>query len=340
MTNPADVDTCATDGTHFLYNPDFIKGLTAEELMGVFAHEVLHCVNGHPWREGAREHQRWNYACDYAINPIILEAEMKLPSCALVDAQYSGMSAEHIYNILPETLKGPAGCGMGEVRPAPSGDRDGGDNKGQGQIATKSDWVVAAVQAATAAKMMGKLPGSIERLIDTIVNPKVDWRAALQNLVQQSLARDDYSWSMPNNRYTGRGLFLPSLRSERIPPLVVVVDTSGSIGARELAEFGAEVTSIANQCKPEKIYVLYVDSEVNSVEEYLPGESIELTPHGGGGTNMPVAFDWIEEESVEAAACIILTDGYTPFGEAQSYPVIWAINGDAEAPHGTTLDIR
>ncbi len=338
------IPTCATDGKSLYYNTTFVKSLTNEELQGVVAHEVLHCTNGHPWREGARDHQKWNYAADYAINPIITEAGMTLPENALLDAQYAGKSAEDIYNRLPDSLKGGRSCGMGEVMAPPSGgdkaegEGEGAGNGTEGGLASEGDWQVAAVQSANAAKMMGKLPGSLERLIDSITNPKVNWKAALQNIIQQSLCRDDYSWVMPNNRYLSGGLYMPSLRSESVPPIVVVVDTSGSIGARELNAFASEITAIAAQTKPEKIYVVFVDAAVQEVQEFLPGETIELTPKGGGGTDMPKAFEWIEEQGLDPAVCIFLTDGYTPFGEPQDYPVVWTITNESiEAPHGTTI---
>lgn len=353
MTEEKGIQTCATDGSRLLYNPDFVKSLTNAELQGVVCHEVLHCTNGHPWREGSRDHKKFNYAADYAINPMIIEAGMTLPSFALNEAKYAGKSAEHIYNMLPDDFdkgqgQGQGGCGIGETMPAGSSGEPGdeeGDGSGEGQATTtpasEGDWQVATIQAANAAKMMGKLPAGMERLIDSIVNPKVNWKAALQHIVQQVLARDDYSWTMPNNRYLGQGLYLPSLRSENIPPMVAVIDTSGSIGPEELAEFGAEVSALVNQCKPEKLYVLYVDSEVNGeAEEYLPGETVELSPRGGGGTDMPKAFDWIAEQGLEPSVCVILTDGYTPFGEPQGYPVVWTMSTDAVAPHGDTIHMN
>src|SRR5947209_1231383 len=42
-----DVPTMATDGTVLEYNPAFAAGLTPDELLGVVAHEVLHCALGH-----------------------------------------------------------------------------------------------------------------------------------------------------------------------------------------------------------------------------------------------------------------------------------------------------
>jgi predicted metal-dependent peptidase len=57
---------------------------------------------GHPWRRGHRNHDRWNDACDYAINPILLDANLVMPVGALIYAGYRGMAAEMIFEKLPQ----------------------------------------------------------------------------------------------------------------------------------------------------------------------------------------------------------------------------------------------
>ena len=92
--------TCATawvDGESLGYNPQFIEGLTPDELQGLVCHEVLHVANGHPWRRDHRDADTWNRAADYSINPIVIDAGMRLPAGGLLDAQYSGRSAEFIH---------------------------------------------------------------------------------------------------------------------------------------------------------------------------------------------------------------------------------------------------
>ena len=52
-------------------------------------------------------------------------------------------------------------------------------------------------------------------------------------------ARRDYSWSFPNRRFIDGGLYLPSIRSEGMDTIAVIIDTSGSLPARTLADFWA-----------------------------------------------------------------------------------------------------
>lgn len=137
--------TMATDGKSIFYNPTFVKSLNEPELRGVLAHECMHPALHHHVRRGSRSARRWNRACDYAINPLILDAGMTLPAGALVDDRFRGMSAEQIYNRLLEedgdssqsgdpnqSANGNGGTGSNQGSSAPdfNTDQDGNEQKG------------------------------------------------------------------------------------------------------------------------------------------------------------------------------------------------------------------
>jgi predicted metal-dependent peptidase len=103
---PGPVPTMATNGKVIYYNPAFVDSLTAEELQGVLAHEVLHCALGHHCRRGSRKPRLWNVAADYAINPIVLKNGMALPEGALIKPEFEGLSAEEIYATLKQEDSG------------------------------------------------------------------------------------------------------------------------------------------------------------------------------------------------------------------------------------------
>ncbi|MGF6768580.1 putative metal-dependent peptidase [Paraburkholderia sp. GAS199] len=102
VVEDASCKTFWTDGESLGYNPTYLGGLNDLETRGVLAHEVLHVANGHCWRQGDRDPKLWNDACDYAINPIVLDAGMLLPKGVLVDPRFKGKSAEEIYGILAQ----------------------------------------------------------------------------------------------------------------------------------------------------------------------------------------------------------------------------------------------
>jgi hypothetical protein len=93
------IATMATDGVSLYYNPEFVDTLNSATLAGVLAHEVMHPALQHHVRRSGRDPKRWNEACDYAINPLLLDAGLSLPDGVLVDHRFRGMSAEQIYNL-------------------------------------------------------------------------------------------------------------------------------------------------------------------------------------------------------------------------------------------------
>ena len=84
------IPTMKTDGVSIRYNPDFVAGLSRSVLRTCIAHETMHCAALHHTRRGARDLRRWNIACDYAINPLLVEAGFELPDGALLDPAYAG----------------------------------------------------------------------------------------------------------------------------------------------------------------------------------------------------------------------------------------------------------
>ena len=94
------IQTMATDGVSLYYNPDFVETLNAATLAGTLAHEVMHPALHHHVRRSGRDPKRWNMACDFAINPLLVDAGLNLPEGVLLDNRFRGMSAEQIYNLL------------------------------------------------------------------------------------------------------------------------------------------------------------------------------------------------------------------------------------------------
>lgn len=330
--------TAWTDGKHLGYNPKFVMALKADELVTLVKHEVLHCSNGHPWRRDAREPRRFNDACDYSINPILVDAGGTLPEGGLLDDQYKGKSAEWIYDRLPamppqQSPQGGSGQSRGNSKSTPgqSGQRPGSTGgKGQGSKPehnplgevrdaptagadgeaqpTEEDWRQATVQAAVLAKGQGKLPAGMDRLIGKLTKPRVDWKPAMRRFAQEA-ARADYSFARPNLRYVPR-LYLPALQSHEVGIIAIAVDTSGSVDDVLLGQFGSEVSAVADEVRPRQIRVLYCDAEVNRQETFERDEPVTLKACGGGGTDFRPVFDEIQKWEEPPVALIYLTDLY------------------------------
>jgi predicted metal-dependent peptidase len=94
--------TTATDARGFYYNPEYIGELSLAQTQFMLAHEALHCALSHFARRGHRIIHRWDLACDFAINPLLVEEGLTPPPNALVMDEYKGMTAEEIYPLLDD----------------------------------------------------------------------------------------------------------------------------------------------------------------------------------------------------------------------------------------------
>ena len=106
--------TMCTNGFNIQYHPEFVLGQTDAAIRFVLCHEILHCVGDHMTRRGGRDPLIWNYACDYAINPILnveVTSQFEWPVNAdgsrmgLYEEKYEGMKAEDIYDLLVDDIK-------------------------------------------------------------------------------------------------------------------------------------------------------------------------------------------------------------------------------------------
>jgi predicted metal-dependent peptidase len=358
--------TMATDGRRIFYDKAFVKGCSDPELIGLLAHEVMHPAMQHHTRRGDRDAALWNDAADYAINPILTEAGFTLPGEVLNDPQYRGMTAEQIY----DALNSQHGGGdedkenQNDDRTADGGqenaDNDGnGNGDGEGAedtdtgVANKpgavfdapdpaqqeAEWQVAVKQATQAAQMMGQLPGGMAQAVEQAMRPRIDWKALLRRFVQQ-FASADYSWRMPNRRYIAGGVYLPELRSESMPVIVVAVDTSASTSS-VLPIFKAELQSIVDECQPEATIVIMADAAVQRVDRFERGDALEFNVEGLGGTDFRPVFEHVDREQVNPACLIYLTDGDGCYpDEPSDYPTLWAITTpNRQAPWGETVNI-
>ena len=100
--DPKWCQTTATDARAFYYNPRYIDALSLDQLQFALAHEALHCALSHFARRQGRIKHRWDVACDYAINPLLVGDGLKPPPGALLQESYEGMTAEEIYPYIKE----------------------------------------------------------------------------------------------------------------------------------------------------------------------------------------------------------------------------------------------
>lgn len=364
------VKTTATDGQSLFWNSGYLMGLQPEEVQGVIGQAVGHSANGHTWRRGDRDKKAWNQAADKTINGILSAAGLVLPKGELIPTPSEvNQAVECLYTAPAESPDGKSPQAGGETDPNggqgqnnPANQQKDSSKPGTGQpqpgpadkpgccevldapaeeaTELEAEWKVAVAQAAESAKAEGKLPGELQRMIDEIVNPKVSWETLLRDFVQRS-ARNDFNWTRPNRRYAHTGILLPSLISDELPEIVVVVDTSGSIGKKQLDQFASEVSAVLG-CYETTIRLVYADARVAHTEVITRADlPLKLSAFGGGGTDFRPAFDWVTKQDLTPACLIYLTDLYGPTPTQEpDYPVLWICTTDRVAPIGETVKME
>lgn len=91
------VARAATDGLRHFWNPDYVASIDTKLMLFTQAHESEHDARKHHLRRFGRDAEKWNVACDYAINIDLKDTGFAVPDWAYCDAKYRGMSAEDIY---------------------------------------------------------------------------------------------------------------------------------------------------------------------------------------------------------------------------------------------------
>jgi len=201
-------------------------------------------------------------------------------------------------------------------------------------------WQQRLAAAAQQAAQAGKLSQSLARIVDNLLQPQLPWRMLLARYMKVA-SRDDYSFQRPSRR-EGEAI-LPSLSSNMIDVLVMV-DTSGSIGDTELSEFLSEVDVLKSQLRA-RITLHACDDHLceNGPWIYEAWEALTLPKNltGGGGTSFKPPFEWIEQAQLHPDLVVYFTDAEGDFPAREPHcPVIWLVKGKATTPWGQRIQLN
>ena len=347
-TDAADpsIQTAATDGAKIYVNPAYFKTISVQERIGVIAHEITHVVLRHCERTKGYidlgvgpdlkpfNPRKMNHAQDYIINQMLTDAGLKLPLGALFNPQITADDiCDEVYLKIPD----------------PPEDEDNFDQHIPGDQANTPDKATvqrALKMAASAATQQGLMPAGLQRLVDDVCEPQIKWTDYVKRSLVTMSGHDEQSYVKPNRRRLANAphIYWPGRIGSRAGIGGICVDTSGSTSDEMQTKFFAEIHGVLQDCMPEKVHVGFVDAalhggfhEIEDVNDLLDLRGKVL---GGGGTDLPVFWAEAEKEGIEMDWMIILTDGYTPFGDDPGIPTIWCMTTDVVAPWGLTVRIN
>jgi predicted metal-dependent peptidase len=287
----------------------------------------------------------WNIASDFTVNAVIQEMvgskhqtevmdPVKWDPPGLLDAKYRDWSSEEIYDDLLQSAidngkKGKAGGSKGEggtifvpgcdatKADVQMGEGEGeGEGEGKGQPLTEQEkrtldqfWkvtLIEAVQVHESRKEAGTLPGSVKKLVNDILDPRVPWAEVLSLWVGENGRKTDFSYRRPSRRSESVQEILPTLQKYGVDDVVVIWDTSGSMNGRE-TEILSEIIGICEDLSL-SLRVITCDTMVHQdIEEVRSAD--DIVPEGGGGSDFCPAFDKLIEDYYEGVV-VAFTDGW------------------------------
>ena len=357
-TSKMKVRTACTNGKDEWYSATFMEPLNDAKLRFVVIHESYHKMYRHllTWKHlWAIDPQLANISMDHDINIKIMDeygqdgwVEFIEGGCLNYD--FRGWGTAKIFWHLYEKKKGGGNSGNPE-------DGDGG-----GTPLDDHDWEGAEEMDAEERRELereideavrqgdiiaGKSGSGGNRDMQELLEPQLDWREVLRDFIQETCAGMDYSsYRRPNKRYLQSGDYWPSGVSDKVGELALHIDTSGSIGGRELAAFLTEVQSVCDTVHPDLVRLTYWDTAVCAVETYKVDEMGNLAqstkPEGGGGTDVRCVPAYLKEHNLKPQASIVLTDGYIFGGWGEwDHPVLWCMldNKNAKPDVGKVVHI-
>lgn len=340
------IPTMRVDGIHLYYDKDFVERCSDKELQTVICHEILHCALGHVWRRGDRDEivllpdgtpvLKWNVVTDAVVNFHLKQQGFELPDKAIQMPEAANLSAEELYlkikvkeitavRLLDDHSKWGKG-GVEEDKEKEEKDivaKLAAREKAAKQLEEK--WKQLTAQARQIEKSQGKGMGSLEEMIDELIEPKLSWRELLRNVVVASV-KNDYRLIPPNKKHLWRGMYLPSTYGEEVE-IGYAIDTSGSMSTDEVREGLSELKGVCDSFSSYKIHLFQCDDGIQRYKELTPYNfDFPSEIRGRGGTSFVPVFEDIDKRGLRPSIVVYFTDGWGTVPTIKPpYSVIWLI---------------
>lgn len=344
-----DVPVAATDGLHVLLNPDtYFKDYSLSERVFILAHEVCHAMLNHAvvlhrnritgkvkFSNGDQlpyDEETMQIAADHVINAMLDESKIgKTPKDAMLDKARvpHTMSVIEAYRVIYKNKPPQPGGRSGFDIVLKPGTCDGEHPTVGEQKRNDTEWKTAVAAAIIVQKTQGKLSGSMSSMFEDILTPQVSWQDYIVGFFRRKLGGGGYDWRKPDRRFLSRNppIFTPARSGHGADTVAIAIDTSGSIGDKELSVFFAEMRGVLEDVSPRRVLVLWCDAEVHRVDEITDTSDLyDLRTKGApgrGGTSFVPVFNKLKHMGVTPDALVYLTDGFGDFPSEPDYPTLW-----------------
>lgn len=335
--NDMPMKTCGVDNyCNFYYDKKWIEGLTDEQAKMVLCHEVLHIALLHLLRQGERNKELFNWACDIAANEILMKDGFEMLEGCLSGELFNindviNKTAEEIYDILYKKIHRNK-KGIGQIGKGRFDNHIFEKGKSKKDIRKEEEkWKQILTEAVTYAKQRGNIPKGMERFADKILYPSVNWRTLLYRYITKTIPHD-FTYNYPSKKSQATGIYMPSIVKEEVD-VAVSIDTSGSIGQEELNEFLSEIVGISRSFIHLNMFIIVCDCEIYGVYDIKNGNMgkiMAIKIKGGGGTSHYPVFKYLEKEKPNTRLLVAFTDGFTEVPNHSNINTLWIISKHGE----------
>lgn len=356
-----------------LANPGFSARLSAEDLVFVLAHELLHlALRTHDRARGSATLE-FNYAHDYIINDMLRHAlgltaipaggldmqgaRLKSAEEIVLEMRRNGTSMQtrtQVWEGIAVTVEQV----LGAARQAPAGSMgDALDAARERELFPESTAEQAerarairdlAAKGMILAKAMGALrgqgtgSGSEQRTIrpDRGLS-RTPWHVVLQTWLE-GVAPGERTYLRASRRGADHGEVVMPGRKRHSWRLSVILDTSASMGDEVPRALGA-IADFCDRAGVDDIRVIQCDTTVTSDETLSPSALAEYEISGYGGSDLTPAMSALAEDA-RVTAAVIITDGEISYPqEPPPYAVLWALpkpSGSFQPPYGRVVTLE
>lgn len=301
-------------------------GLSEDECLFVFAHELLHAGLNHASRRRGRDALLWNIACDFVINGWLMEMTIgAAPNIGLLhDSAFAGHSSEEVYDSLAQDMR--RARKLATLRGVGAQDLIGED---EGKLFTDAESYCrrALAQGMDRYEMgptRGVIPAGLIEEIRSLNQPPIPWDVKLAEWFDERFPPPELrrSYARPSRRQSATpeiarpSIVKPSDEERRSRVFGVLLDTSGSMETQLLGKALGAIASYAMAHDVMAVRLVCCDAQAYDQGWVEPERLLDrFSLRGRGGTILQPGLDRLREmadkgEFPKQGPLLVITDGF------------------------------
>ena len=301
-------------------------GLSEQECLFVFAHELLHAGLNHASRRRARDPLLWNIACDFIINGWLIEMGVGSPPAMglLHDPAFAGHSAEEVYDSLAQDIR--RARKLATLRGPGAQDLIGEE---EGKLFTDAEAycrraLAQGLDRYSSHSGRGVLPAGLIEEIRSLNQPPIPWDVKLAQWFDEHFPPPELrrSYARPSRRQSATpdhprpSVLKPTEEERKSRVFGVVLDTSGSMQPQLLGKALGAIASYALARDVMAVRLICCDAQAYDSGWVEPERLLDrFSLRGRGGTVLQPGLDRLQDLSLKGkfpykGPVLIITDGY------------------------------